>query len=191
VILTWGGLRGALPMVLVLSLPKDFPHRELLVSMTFGVVILSILVHGLTMSPLLRWLGIVRGHQERVLYELMRGRLQAAHASLEEIGRMSHVHFTNPEVLASLRREYEQRVERDSAALDKLHIEKQELHTEELQWARRHLQLVEKGVVMDAFHRGLLSQSVEEKLLADIDAQLLRIESGEMDEPDELKPSPK
>ena len=57
-ILTWGGLRGGLPMVLVLSLPTDFPHRELLVSMTFGVVLLSILVHGLTMSPLLRWLGL-------------------------------------------------------------------------------------------------------------------------------------
>jgi CPA1 family monovalent cation:H+ antiporter len=63
VILTWGGLRGALPMVLVLSLPKNFPHQELLVSMTFGVVILSILVHGFTMSPLLRWLGIVHKHQ--------------------------------------------------------------------------------------------------------------------------------
>lgn len=63
VVLTWGGLRGAIPMVLVLSLPKDFPHQELLVSMTFGVVILSILVHGLTMSPLLRLLGIVHNHQ--------------------------------------------------------------------------------------------------------------------------------
>ena len=60
-------------MVLVLSLPKDFPRRELRVSMTFGVVILSILVHGLTMSPLLRWRGIVRGHQEHAAYELARG----------------------------------------------------------------------------------------------------------------------
>ena len=126
VILTWGGLRGALPMVLVLSLPKDFPHRELLISMTFGVVILSILVHGLTMSPLLRWLGIVRGHQEHTAYELTRGKLQAAHAALDEIDRMSRVHFTNPEVLASLRREYEQKVERDNAALDELPLEKQQ-----------------------------------------------------------------
>ena len=131
IILTWGGLRGALPMVLVLSLPKDFPHRELVVSMTFGVVILSILVHGLTMSPLLRWLGIVRGQQERATYELTRGKLQAAHTALEEIDRMSHVYFSNPEVLASLRREYEQKVERDSAALDELHLEKQQLHAED------------------------------------------------------------
>jgi CPA1 family monovalent cation:H+ antiporter len=190
VILTWGGLRGGLPMVLVLSLPKDFPHRELLVSMTFGVVILSILVHGLTMSPLLRWLGIVRGHQERAAYELTRGKLQAAHAALEEIDRMSRVHFTNPEVLASLRREYEQKVERDSAALDELHLERQQLQAEELQWAQRHLQLVEKGAVIDAFHRGLLSQAVQEKLLADIDAQLLRLESAEPDGSAEQKPSP-
>jgi hypothetical protein len=84
--------------------------------------------------------------------------MQAAHAALEEIDRMSHVHFTNPEVLASLRREYEQKVERDSAALDELHLERQQLHAEELQWARRHLQLVEKRAVIDAFHRGLLSQ---------------------------------
>src|SRR5262249_26690648 len=46
VVLTWGGLRGALPMVLVLGLPKDLPNRELLVSMTFGVALLSILVQG-------------------------------------------------------------------------------------------------------------------------------------------------
>ncbi|MEO8326072.1 MAG: Na+/H+ antiporter [Nitrospirota bacterium] len=190
VILTWGGLRGGLPMVLVLSLPTDFPHRELLVSMTFGVVILSILVHGLTMSPLLRWLGIVRGHRERAVYELTRGRLQAAHAALAEIDHMSHVPFTNPEVLASLRGEYEQKIERDNAALNELHLEKQQLETEELQWARRHLLQVEKGVAIDAVHRGLLSQTVQETLLADIDAQLLRLESGETEESAEQNPSP-
>ena len=53
VVLTWGGFRGGLPMVLVLSLPVDFPHRDLLVTMTFGVVLISILVHGMTVSPLL------------------------------------------------------------------------------------------------------------------------------------------
>lgn len=36
VALTWGGLRGGLPMVLVLSLPQHFLHRDLLISMTFG-----------------------------------------------------------------------------------------------------------------------------------------------------------
>ena len=178
-VLTWGGLRGALSMVLVLSLPKVFPHRELLVSMTFGVVILSILVHGLTMSPLLGWLDIVRGQKERAEYELTRGKLHAYHAALEEIGQMSLVHFTDPEVLAGLRREYEQKIERDRAVLNELNIEKQQFHKEELQWARRHLLLVEKGKIIDAFRKGVLSQAVQEKLLAAIDTLLLRLETGE------------
>lgn len=60
VLVTWGGLRGALSMVLALALPPAFPQRQLLVTMTFGVVILSLLVNGLTIAPLLRWLGVAR-----------------------------------------------------------------------------------------------------------------------------------
>jgi CPA1 family monovalent cation:H+ antiporter len=59
-ILTWSGLRGALSMVLVLGLAPTFPRRNLLVTMTFGVVVLSILLQGLTMAPLLGRLGISR-----------------------------------------------------------------------------------------------------------------------------------
>jgi CPA1 family monovalent cation:H+ antiporter len=188
VVLTWGGLRGALPMVLVLSLPKDFPHQELLVSMTFGVVIVSILVHGLTMSPLLRKLGVVSEHNEHVAYELTRGKLQAATAALQEIDRMSDVYNTNPEVLARLRSEYGQKVERDSAMLEELHLDRQQLFAEELQRARRHLQSVEKGAVIEASQRGMLSQTVRDRLLADIDAQLLRLESMGSDTDAEQKP---
>lgn len=54
----WGGLRGALSMVLALALPNEFPHRGLLITMTFGVVLLSILVQGTTAGPLLRALGL-------------------------------------------------------------------------------------------------------------------------------------
>jgi Na+:H+ antiporter len=190
VVLIWGGLRGGIPMVLVLSLPRSFPHWELLVSMTFGVVMLSIFIHGLTMSPLLRWLGIVRGHQERAAYEYARARLQVAHAALEEIDQMSRVHFTDPEVLARLRLEYEEKVGLNSAALDKLHLKGQQLQADELQGARQHLLLIEKDVVTNAFHHGGLSQAVQEKLLADIDAQLLSRESAEPDESDKEKPPP-
>jgi CPA1 family monovalent cation:H+ antiporter len=56
--LTWGGLRGALSMVLALSLPDAFPARSTLIAMTFGVVLLSIVVQGLTMAPLLRRFGV-------------------------------------------------------------------------------------------------------------------------------------
>jgi monovalent cation:H+ antiporter, CPA1 family len=57
-VLAWGGLRGALPMVLALSLPPSFPNRDLLVAMTFGVAVVSILLQGTTMPALLRGLKL-------------------------------------------------------------------------------------------------------------------------------------
>ncbi|HEY2064940.1 MAG TPA: sodium:proton antiporter [Gemmatimonadaceae bacterium] len=54
-IVVLGGLRGALSMVLALSLPPDLPQRDLIVSLTVGVVLLSIIVQGMTMPFLMRW----------------------------------------------------------------------------------------------------------------------------------------
>jgi len=59
-VLTWGGLRGALSMVLALSLPRSMPDRPLLITMTFGVVILSILGQGFSMPALLRALRLTQ-----------------------------------------------------------------------------------------------------------------------------------
>ncbi len=66
VVLTWGGLRGALSMVLALSVDPEFPHREIIVTMTFGVVLLSIVIQGITMEPLLRALGLTSAAGARV-----------------------------------------------------------------------------------------------------------------------------
>ncbi|MBX3073726.1 Na+/H+ antiporter [Candidatus Obscuribacterales bacterium] len=57
-VMFWGGLRGALVMALALSLPMSFPEREVIINMTFGVVLFTLLVPGLSMQPLLRVLGL-------------------------------------------------------------------------------------------------------------------------------------
>jgi monovalent cation:H+ antiporter, CPA1 family len=59
-IIFWGGLRGSLSIALVLSLPRTLSGRAELVAMTFGAVTFSLLVQGLTISPLLRLLKIKR-----------------------------------------------------------------------------------------------------------------------------------
>ena len=48
-VLTWGGLRGGISVALVLSLPAG-PQRELLLALTYAVVVFSILVQGLTIK---------------------------------------------------------------------------------------------------------------------------------------------
>jgi monovalent cation:H+ antiporter, CPA1 family len=52
--LVWGGLRGALALALVLSIPEVYPLRDSIVAVTFAVVAFSVIVQGLTCRPLLR-----------------------------------------------------------------------------------------------------------------------------------------
>jgi len=59
-ILVWGGLRGALALGLALGLPQDLPGRATVITVAFAVVAFSIFVQGLTMTPLLRHLGLIR-----------------------------------------------------------------------------------------------------------------------------------
>ncbi|HZD41466.1 MAG TPA: Na+/H+ antiporter, partial [Terriglobales bacterium] len=165
IVLTWGGLRGGLPMVLVLSLANDFPHRDLLVTMTFGVVMISILVHGMTISPLLRWLGIVKVREHREAYEFARGKLQAANAAVGELERMSNVHFFRQDVRAHLKDEYEKRIKEEQDQIGELELDREAIVAQESQWARRHLLLTEKNHVIDSFRQGILSQEIYDKLL--------------------------
>lgn len=55
----WGGLRGAVALAAVLSLAPDFPNRTMLVAMTYGVVIFTVLVQGITIGSLVRRLDLL------------------------------------------------------------------------------------------------------------------------------------
>jgi len=55
-ILTWGGLRGGISVALALSLPTG-ETRDLLVTVTYCVVVFSILVQGLTLGPVVRMMA--------------------------------------------------------------------------------------------------------------------------------------
>lgn len=52
-IMTWGGLRGGIAIALALTIPKT-EYRTLIITVTYAVVIFSIVVQGITIGPLLR-----------------------------------------------------------------------------------------------------------------------------------------
>ena len=52
-VLTWGGLRGGISVALALSIPAG-PERDIVLAITYCVVVFSILVQGLTVAGVIR-----------------------------------------------------------------------------------------------------------------------------------------
>jgi CPA1 family monovalent cation:H+ antiporter len=183
-VLTWSGLRGALSMVLALGLPAGFPHRELLVNMTFGVVVLSIIVQGLTMAPLLRRLGITGlkdVYQEK--YEVVRGRLGVLHAALASLESMRRERDIPADVLEGLEQDYQHKAaeaERELAALKQQSTRFQE---EEYQEAVRRLLFVEKDALLKNYQRGAIGKEAFEHLSAELDERLAKAKAAEAHPP--------
>jgi len=179
VVLVWGGLRGGLSMVLVLGLDPSFPHRDLLLTMTYGVVVISILVQGMTMTPLMRWLRLVGSGEERERYEIGRGELRAVRTALATLDKMEREGSVLHGPAAAIRTDYEIRRDNADLAIRQLHIDSNKLSEEEERGARRHLLKVEKETIMSAVAKGLVGQSAAEHLQREIDARLFRLEEGD------------
>jgi monovalent cation/hydrogen antiporter len=63
-VLSWAGLRGVISLAAAAALPQDVPQRSLLVFLTFTTVLGTLLVQGLTLPRLIRWLGVRAGREE-------------------------------------------------------------------------------------------------------------------------------
>lgn len=86
----WGGLRGSLSMVLVLSIPDSIAGKDALIAMTFGVVVLSVLVQGSTMGAVVRALGLVERRSEAMAFMSKSiARLRAISAQQKVYARMA------------------------------------------------------------------------------------------------------
>ena len=54
VVISWAGMRGIVSLAAALALPPGFPYRDLIVLAAFSVVLGTLIIHGLTLKPLLR-----------------------------------------------------------------------------------------------------------------------------------------
>lgn len=88
----WAGLRGAVSLVLALSIPftspdgTPFPGRNLVIFLTFTVILVTLVGQGLTLAPAIRWLGLEPDRS--VTDEESAARLQTARAGLARLERI-------------------------------------------------------------------------------------------------------
>jgi monovalent cation/hydrogen antiporter len=106
-VLGWSGMRGAVSLAAALAIPADAPARELVIFLAYGVVLVTLVVPGLTLAPLLRRLGLVRDEERR--REEVEARLRLTRAALE---RLEKVTDDPTDVVERLRERYRNRIER-------------------------------------------------------------------------------
>ncbi|USE35627.1 sodium:proton antiporter [Endozoicomonas sp. SCSIO W0465] len=59
-VMFWGGLRGVVPVALMLSIPDSMPEKRIIIEMTLAVILFSLLIQGTTIGWLMSRLGIKR-----------------------------------------------------------------------------------------------------------------------------------
>ena len=113
-LVAWTGMRGAdslagaLAIPLVLTNGQPFPGRDLIILLTFCVIFATLVLQGLTLAPLVRFLKIkddrITEKEERL------ARLKANEAALARLEEIASSKRVTPKVVERLRSEYEDRV---------------------------------------------------------------------------------
>jgi CPA1 family monovalent cation:H+ antiporter len=120
-VLGWSGMRGGVSLAAALALPltasgHPFPDRSNVIFIAYIAIAATLVIPGLTLSPLVRRLGL--GEDEALAREQARARLALAHAALRHIEEMAEREELPESVAEPLRLTYEQRIHRLEPALD-------------------------------------------------------------------------
>jgi monovalent cation/hydrogen antiporter len=121
-IVAWTGLRGDISLAAALALPlsiqadQPFPERDRLIALTFGVILVTLVGQGLSLIPLIRWLGVPSdGTQER---ERQLARKTAAHAAVARLQELAGEEWVPERLLMDLRARYEEKARHAAEHLD-------------------------------------------------------------------------
>lgn len=86
-VVSWAGARGVVPLAAALSIPFALPGRDLVLLLSTAVIVLTLVVQGFTLAPLVRLSGIALDpHDLRQEHDSARARItEAALAHLEDL----------------------------------------------------------------------------------------------------------
>ncbi len=177
--LFWGGLRGAISLALVLSLPATFQDREILRVMTFGVVLFTLLAQGTTMNMLLRRLGLTERNEKELEYERRQGQLLASRAAHERLAKLHADGSISETAWETIAPHFEKELAKYQAAQQDLLRAEPSLREAELEDARREALSTERATLARLQGDGIISESVYEELVADVDRRIQHARESE------------
>jgi len=77
-VVSWSGMRGAVSLAAALALPQDFPERNLVLLLTFAVIVVTLVGQGLTLPLVVRWAQVDGINLDGDEHTLARGAAYAA-----------------------------------------------------------------------------------------------------------------
>jgi Na+/H+ antiporter len=109
-VIGWSGMRGAVSLAAALAIPvEDFPDRDLVIFLAYGVVLITLVLPGLTLAPLIEALGLGQSAERR--RQEVEARMRLTHAALERLEEMAE-HGEDDGAVDLLRQRYEMRLDR-------------------------------------------------------------------------------
>lgn len=162
-VFNWGGLRGSLSIALALSLPPTFQGREEVLLLSFGVVLFSLVVQGLTVKPLVNTFGLSKDGETREDYQRTISEIQrylSGQKSLEGMRRQATV---SPFIFNKINDEYRSQLEEAYRKLEELYSEQPHLQEEQMKHARRNTRYAEHEAVNRLAKHEIISDQIAEE----------------------------
>jgi monovalent cation/hydrogen antiporter len=179
-VVAWCGMRGAVSLAAALAIPlttdagRAFPQRDLIIFLTFCVILGTLVVQGSTLPAVIRAFRIQPDRLDEE--EDARARITAADAALARLDELAGEDWVREDTAERLRGLYGFRKNRFSSRFDEEPDGAVEEQSQAYQRLRRELLEAERSAIVDLRREGAISSDVERGLQRDLDLEDARLD---------------
>ncbi len=182
VVSAWSGMRGAVSLAAALALPLEtdagapLPDRDLLLFITFALILVTVVGQGLTLPALIRRLGVQEDGAEEEAEEA-RARYEAARAALDRLEELAVEDWTRDDTVDRARRLYQFRQRRIKVRVGRIEDE-DGLEERSIAYQRlmRELYVAQRRAVVQLRNSGDISNDVMHRIERELDLEDTRLE---------------
>jgi monovalent cation/hydrogen antiporter len=171
-VVSWAGARGVVPLAAALSLPLStssgapLPGRDLVLLLTTSVIVVTLVVQGFTLAPLVRRAGIAQTAHD-VDQEHTTARLQLARTGLSHLDHLTETAAAPEFVLDALRTSWQDRIQR----LNDRHSDTAPHTASIYRQLHRDLLDVESAELDRLYHNGTISDTTRRRIQRSLDLE--------------------
>jgi Na+/H+ antiporter len=170
----WSGMRGAVSLAAALALPAATPQRDLVVFVTFAVILATLVLQGLTLPALIRAVHLeIDDADER---EELRARLVATQAALARLEELAAEEWTRDDTVERMTSLYDYRRRRLKARAGKIDDDGYEDRSQAYQRTIREVLEAQRAAVVALRNDGTISNDVMHRIERELDLEDERLE---------------